>query len=46
MDGVRINLVRAMSKGAKSIPAMPAAETATVREASGEGEESISRPPA
>ena len=46
MEGVRINFVRAMSKGARIMPASPAAETDTNREAKGDGEDSISRPPA
>ena len=46
VDGVSINLVRAMSKGARMRPATPAAETATVSEARGEGEDKTSRPPA
>lgn len=46
MDGVRINFVRAISSGARRMPAMPAAETATSSEASGEGELSTSSPPA
>ena len=46
VDGVRMSFVRAISRGARRIPAMPAAETATRSEASGEGEESMSSPPA
>ena len=45
VDGVRISLVRAMSIGARIIPAMPAAETATVRDARGEGDDNKSSPP-
>ena len=44
--GVRMSLVRAMSSGARRTPARPAAETDTSRDASGEGEDSMSRPPA
>lgn len=32
VEGVRINFVRAMSRGARTIPAIPAAETATAKE--------------
>ena len=46
VEGVRMSFVRAISRGARMIPATPAAETATAREESGDGEESISRPPA
>ena len=46
VDGVKISFVRAISRGARRIPVMPAAETATRSEASGEGEESTSSPPA
>ena len=46
MVGVRISLVRATSNGASRTPAMPAAETDTKRELSGEGDDSMSRPPA
>ena len=45
VEGVRMSFVRAMSKGASIIPANPAAETATAKEANGDGEDSISRPP-
>ena len=45
VEGVRINLVRAMSRGARTMPAIPAAETATAKEDSGEGEQRMSRPP-
>ena len=41
-----MSFVRAMSSGAKRIPAIPAADTDTKRVATGEGEESMSRPPA
>ena len=46
VDGVRISFVRAISRGARRMPATPAAETATRSEASGEGELSTSSPPA
>ena len=46
VEGVSMSFVRAISRGARMIPAMPAAETATVKEASGECEDSTSRPPA
>ena len=45
VDGVSISRVRATSKGAKMMPAMPAAPTAAKRLAKGDGEERISRPP-
>lgn len=45
VEGVRMSFVRAMSRGARTMPAIPAAETATAKEDSGEGEQSISRPP-
>ena len=45
VEGVRISLVRAMSKGARMIPAIPAADTATVKDARGDGEDNKSRPP-
>lgn len=45
VEGVRISFVRAMSRGARTIPAIPAAETATAKEDSGEGEQRMSRPP-
>ena len=44
VDGVSISLVRAMSRGDKIMPARPAAETATAKEESGEGEERMSSP--
>ena len=44
-EGVSISFVLAMSKGATSIPAIPAADTAIASEAIGVGEESISSPP-
>ena len=44
-DGVSISLVLAMSKGASIVPAIPAAETATARDDSGNAEERISNPP-
>ena len=46
VEGVRISLVRAMSIGVRMIPATPTADTATPRDARGDGEESMSRPPA
>ena len=46
VEGVKMSFVRAMSRGASMIPAKPTEETATANEANGEGEESISRPPA
>ena len=46
VEGVSMILVLAMSKGARITPAMPAAETATTSEASGDDEDSTSRPPA
>lgn len=46
VEGVRMSFVRAMSRGASITPARPAAEAATANEASGEGEDNISRPPA
>lgn len=45
VEGVSISFVLAISKGAKSIPAIPAADTAIASEAMGVGEESISSPP-
>lgn len=45
MQGVRINLVRAMSRGARTAPAMPTAETATTSEERGDGEDRMSSPP-
>ena len=44
VDGVSISFVRAMSRGDRSMPASPAAETATAKEESGEGEERMSSP--
>lgn len=46
VDGVRRSFVRAISIGARMMLAMPAADTASVKDAKGEGEDSISRPPA
>ena len=46
VEGVRISLVRAISTGARIAPAIPAADTATLKDARGEGEDSMSRPPA
>ena len=46
VEGVRMSLVRAMSRGASITPAKPAAETATASEAHGAGEDNMSRPPA
>ena len=40
-----MSFVRAMSSGARIMPARPAAETATVREDRGDGEERMSRLP-
>ena len=45
-EGVSISLVRAVSRGVRIMPATPAAETARTSDDNGEGEESISRPPA
>ena len=45
VEGVSISFVRTMSSGARMIPAMPAALTAAMRLAKGEGEERMSRPP-
>lgn len=41
-----MSFVRAISKGVRIIPAIPAAETATVKDTSGDGDDSTSRPPA
>ena len=46
VEGVRMSIVRAMSRGASNMPAKPAAETATASEADGEGEDNMSSPPA
>ena len=46
VDGVSITFVLAISSGARMTPAIPAAETATASEASGDEDESTSRPPA
>ena len=46
VEGVNKSFVRAMSRGASIMPAKPAADTATASEAKGEGDDSISRPPA
>lgn len=46
VEGVSISFVRAMSSGARKMPARPTAETETRREFIGEGEDRISRPPA
>ncbi len=46
VEGVRISFVRAVSKGARTMPAIPAADTTTASEVKGEGDESISNPPA
>ncbi len=40
-----MSFVRAISRGASITPAIPAAETATAREESGDGEESMSSLP-
>lgn len=45
VDGVNMSFVRAISNGARTVPAIPAADTATTREVRGEGEDRISRPP-
>jgi hypothetical protein len=45
VEGVSINFVRAVSKGARTIPAIPAADTTTAREVRGEGDDRISTPP-
>lgn len=45
VEGVSISLILAMSRGARTTPAMHAAETATDKEAMGVGELRISRPP-
>lgn len=45
VEGVRISFVRAISRGARMIPAIPAAETVTARDISGDGEDRISSPP-
>ena len=45
VEGVSKSLVRAISSGASITPAMPAAETATAKEESGDGEDSMSSPP-
>ena len=44
--GVSMIFVRAISRGARIMPAIPAAETAINNDANGDGEESTSRPPA
>ena len=44
VEGVSINLVRAISRGARIIPAIPAAPTAANRLANGEGEDRTSSP--
>ena len=46
MDGVRINFVLTISSGARMMPAIPAAETATANEVKGEGDDKTSSPPA
>ena len=46
VEGVSIIFVLATSRGARITPAMPAADTATAREASGDEDERMSRPPA
>ena len=45
VEGVSMSFVRAMSSGARIIPATPAAETATAKDRKGEEEDTISRPP-
>lgn len=46
VDGVRISFVRAVSKGVRIMPAIPAAETATAKDVNGEGDDNTSSPPA
>lgn len=46
IDGVNISFVRTISRGARTIPAIPAAEITTASEVRGEGEDRISSPPA
>ena len=46
MEGVSNSLVLAISKGARMMLAIPAAETATAKDASGKGEDKTSNPPA
>lgn len=46
VEGVRMSVVRAISRGASMMPAKPAAETATASEAKGDGDDNMSRPPA
>ena len=46
VEGVRMSFVRAMSRGARAMPAKPAAETATASEAHGDEDDNMSRPPA
>lgn len=46
VEGVSISLVLAMLNGARRMPAMLAAETATASEAIGVADERMSRPPA
>lgn len=45
VEGVSMSFVRAVSSGARMIPAIPAALTAAIRLAMGEGDERISKPP-
>ena len=46
VEGVRMSFVRAMSSGASRMPATPAAETDIKREAIGEDDDKMLRPPA
>ena len=46
VEGVSMSWVRAISRGARKRPVIPAADTDTARDVSGEGEARISRPPA
>lgn len=46
VEGVSMIFVLAISRGASSEPAMPAADTAIARDVSGDVDERISRPPA
>ena len=45
VEGVSMCFVRAISRGASIVPAMPAADTATASEARGDGDERMSSPP-
>lgn len=46
VEGVRMSFVLAISRGARSTPVIPAADTAMAKDVKGEGEARISRPPA